>query len=163
MIEPPFEPTLRVEGSYSAPTRLDTAHQPTRLDTAHQPTVRMSPTMGAARVAAPAPVPVSAPGPAPGPEPMAAREPAAAPEPAKAASGSKGLVIAGVAVAVIVSAVAAWRFGGGVNPVPTPAAQAAPAATTPVVVAAPDVGPSISNVASVPQWGSGASAPQASR
>jgi len=176
MIEPPFEPTVRAEGAYSAPTRLDTAHQPTRLDTAHQPTVRMSPTMGAARVAAPAPVPVSAPGPAPSVPSVAAREPATArvapraaarvaPESAKAASSSKSLVIAGMAVVVIVAAVAAWQFGGGVKPVPiaAPAAQAAPAATTPAVVATPDVGPSISNVASVPQWGSGASAPQASR
>jgi len=67
------------------------------------------------------------------------------------------LVIAGVAVVAVVAAVAAWQFGGGVKPVPAPAA--AVQAATPAVVATPDVGPSISNVASVPQWGYGASKP----
>ena len=160
MIEPPFEPTLRVEGAYSAPTRIDTAHQPTRLDTAHQPTIRISPTMGTARVATPAPESAAPPVAAPRLAPARAAPPAAArvaPEPPKAPS-SKGLVFAGVAALVVVVAVAAWQFGGGVKPVPM-AAPAAPVATTPAVVTTPDVGPSIANVASVPQWGYGASKP----
>ncbi|MEP7296368.1 MAG: serine/threonine-protein kinase [Burkholderiales bacterium] len=158
-IEAPFEPTLRVEGAYSAPTRLDTAHQPTRLDTAHQPTLVMSPTMGAARVdmpaAAPAVTPVAEPQPAPAravppPAPRAAAEP-------RAKSSAAGWVVASLAVVVVGAAAAAWQFGG-FGKLPAPMAQVAPPQAA-AVVATPDVGPSISNVASVPQWGASAVKP----
>jgi tRNA A-37 threonylcarbamoyl transferase component Bud32 len=161
----PFEATLRVEGAYAAPTRLDTAHQPTRLDTAHQPTMVMSPTMGAARIATPPSPVVAAPEVARPPAPAAA--PHAAPVVATTSSGSKGLVFAGLAVAVVVVAVlAAWQFGGfnrsSASAAPTALPTATPTAIVPVATT-PDVGPSIANVASVPQWGSGASVPKPSR
>ena len=159
--EAPFEATLRVEGSYSAPTRLDTAHQPTRLDTAHQPTVVVSPTMGTARVDAPAPAP------APALPPSAAADrtaPPIAPPVATAEARSpsgRTAVIAALIVVVAIAGVALWQFGGFGNRTAPVAAQATPAPTVaPPVAAAPDVGPTIANVASVPQWGSGASAPK---
>jgi len=69
------------------------------------------------------------------------------------------MIVAGVAVAVVVAAGAAWQFGGfNRAPVAAPAAQIAPPQAAPVV-ATPDVGPSIANVASVPQWGKAASVP----
>ena len=163
LVEPPFEPTLRIEGAYSAPTRLDTAHQPTRLDTAHQPTIRISPTMGTARVAtpvrAPATPPVAARGPAPAPRRVASRRSArVAPAEPPSASIGKGLVFAGVAVVVILAALAAWEFGGFKRaPAPASAARAAPALAAPVATT-PAAGPSIASVASVPQWGGGAAA-----
>jgi serine/threonine protein kinase len=152
-IEPPFEPTLRVEGAYSAPTRLDTAHQPTRLDTAHQPTVVVTPTMGTARVVPPPAAPRAA-------EPV---RPVPSP-PRPASSGGKGLAIAGAVVVVLVVAAAAmWQLGaGGRAPAAAAAVQASPVPATPVA-ATPDVGPSISNVASVPQWGGGAAATKPAR
>ena len=130
LVEPPFQPTLRVEGAYSAPTRLDTAHQLTRLDTAHQPTQLMS------RPPAPAPEAPAPPPPAPAvaaPRPSRTTPPAAAPRTAPAApaasSGSnKGLmIVAGVAVAVVVAAGAAWQFGG-FNRAPVAAATGSGAA-----------------------------------
>jgi len=164
-IEPPFEPTLRVEGSYSAPTRVDTAHQPTRLDTAHQPTVVVSPTMGAARVDAPSPAaaPAAPPMSPPRAEPARAQAGASAARAAAAESGGargNSLVLAGVALAMLIVAVAAWQFGGFGRAAVPAVVQAAPAQAAPVVATTPDVGPSISNVASVPQWGNGASAPR---
>lgn len=159
--EAPFEPTLRVEGAYSARTRLDTAHQPTRLDTAHQPTVVLSPTMGAARIATPVAAPASPPDVARGPAP-AQSAPRVAPDASQAARGSAWMW-AGAGLVVIVSAVVAWQVGGAQRaPAPVAAAPAAPAPATPVVTT-PDVGPSIANVASVPQWGNGAAAPKPSR
>jgi len=160
-VEPPFEPTLRVEGAYSAPTRLDTAHQPTRLDTAHQPTVVLTPTMGTARVVPPPPAPAA-------PRVAAPEAVRAAPSPAPAvprpASAGKGLAMAGVVLLLIVVAGVAWQFtSSGRAPTPAGAAQASPAPVTPVVVTTPDVGPSIANVASVPQWGNGASTPKPGR
>ena len=158
-VEPPFEPTLRVEGAYSAPTRLDTAHQPTRLDTAHQPTVVVTPTMGAARVVSPPPQPVAA----RPPEPKRAAASTAPAVAARSASGGKGLLIAGVVVVLAVAAVAAWQFSaGGRAPAAAGAAQASPVPAAPIATT-PDVGPSISNVASVPQWGNGASTPRPAR
>ena len=158
-VEPPFEPTLRVEGAYSAPTRLDTAHQPTRLDTAHQPTVEVTPTMGAARVVSPPPQPVAA----RPPEPKRAAASTAPAVAARSASGGKGLLIAGVVVVLAVAAVAAWQFSaGGRAPAAAGAAQTSPVPAAPVATT-PDVGPSISNVASVPQWGNGASTPKPAR
>ena len=169
LVEPPFEPTLRIEGAYSAPTRLDTAHQPTRLDTAHQPTIRISPTMGTARVATPARAPAvpqvaaRAPTPAPTPAPAARRAARVAPtEPSRASIG-KGLVFAGVAVVVILAALAVWEFGGFRRaPASASAARAAPTVAVPVATT-PDAGPSIANVASVPQWGGGAAASEPGR
>jgi len=160
-VEPPFEPTLRVEGAYSAPTRLDTAHQPTRLDTAHQPTMVLTPTMGTARVVPPPPAPAA-------PRVAAPEAVRAAPSPAPAvprpASAGKGLAMAGVVLLLIVVAGVAWQFtSGGRAPTPAGAAQASPAPVTPVVATTPDVGPSIANVASVPQWGNGASTPKPGR
>jgi serine/threonine protein kinase len=154
-IEPPFEPTLRVEGAYSAPTRLDTAHQPTRLDTAHQPTVVVTPTMGTARVVPP---PAAAPRaaeplrPVPSPVPAATRP---------ASSGGKGFAIAGAVVVLLgVAAAAVWQFGGGGRAPVGAASVQVPSVPAAPVAATPDVGPSIANVASVPQWGSGASTPK---
>ena len=161
--EAPFEATLRVEGSYSAPTRLDTAHQPTRLDTAHQPTVVVSPTMGTARIDAPAPEPRPAPPPAAADRAAPPAAPPVATAEARSSSG-RTAVIAALVVVVAIAGVALWQFGGFGNRAAPAAAQATPAPTAaPPVAAVPDVGPSISNVASVPQWGSGASLPKPSR
>jgi hypothetical protein len=72
--------------------------------------------------------------------------------------------MAGVVLLLIVVAGVAWQFtSGGRAPTPAGAAQASPAPVTPVVATTPDVGPSIANVASVPQWGNGASTPKPSR
>ncbi len=166
--DPAFQPTVRAEGSYAStrldtahqPTRLDTAHQPTRLDTAHQPTrldTAHQPTQAVPRNPPAAPV-------SPAPDGGRASSRAAPVAPA-AAGSSKGWLIGGGALLLAVAAVAAWQFGPG-RPAPSPVAQpvAAPAVpAAPVANAAPDVGPSIANVASVPQWGSGASTPKPSR
>ena len=152
-----YEPTLRVEGAYSAPTRLDTAHQPTMLMNRAdaEPTAAAPPR---ARAAA-------------DPEmvtqlvaPSARRAaPAAAPAPATAKTSSNtGLLIAGVAIVVIAAGVAVWQFAGAGRPPAPPATAQATTPATPVVTT-PDVGPSIANVASVPQWGNGASVPKPSR
>ena len=143
-LDPAYAPTQRVAGSYSDPTRIDTAHQPTEVLRRPEP---------APAIQAPSPDPVTMR--VPPPKQAAAAPAAAVPK----ASGGKGLVMAGVAVVVIVGGVAAWKFGG---PKSAPAVQEAPT-TAPAaapVVATPDVGPSIANVASVPQWGGGASAPR---
>jgi serine/threonine protein kinase len=171
-----FAPTLLVEGRHTAPTRLDTANQATRLDTAYQLTMLMKrseaqPAESAApaaqtgaRVAADPSMVTHIVAPSSlstrrgAPPPAAARvEPAAA-----RPSGNTGLLIAGLAVVAIAAGVAVWQFGGAARaPAPPPAAQVttptAPVATT------PDVGPSIANVASVPQWGNGASVPKPGR
>jgi hypothetical protein len=101
--------------------------------------------MGTARIVAPTPAPT----PAPRAAPVEPRS-----------SGGRTLAIAAAVVVAGIAGIALWQFGGfnRIAP-PTPAAQAAPAVTTPVA-ATPDVGPSISNVASVPQWGNGASTPK---
>ncbi|MEP6877137.1 MAG: serine/threonine-protein kinase [Burkholderiales bacterium] len=168
-----FEPTLRVEGAYSAPTRLDTAHQPTRLDTAHQPTMLINRPDADATAVAPPPSQTRARA-AADPEMVthmvapSARRAAAAPAavpvaPAAAkASNNIGLLIAGVAVLVIAAGVAVWQFGGASRPHALPPATQVATPAKPAV-ATPDVGPSIANVASVPQWGNGASVPKPSR
>jgi serine/threonine protein kinase len=168
-----FEPTMRVESMHTAPTLLDTAHQPTRLNTVYQPTMLMNRpdaqpaesappvTQTHTRVAADPSMVTHIVAPSArrsAPTPAAARaEPVAA-----KASGNTGLVIAGLAVVVIAAGVAVWQFGGPVRPpAARPAAQVT--APTPPVATTPDVGPSIANVASVPQWGNGASVPKPGR
>ena len=166
-----FEPTLPVQGRYSAPTRLDTAHQATRLDTAHQPTVLQTPTMGEARIARLPPTPTR-------PASLAAAAPSDASAtlagavssgvsggsaPSAPRKGSAGwLRIAALAVVVIAAALAAWQFGGGVARIARPAALAPAPVPAPAVVMQTDPGPSIANIASVPQWGTGTSAPKPS-
>jgi hypothetical protein len=114
--------------------------------------------MGTARVDAPAPAP--APPPAAADRAAPAVAPPVATVEARSSSG-RTAVIAALVVVVAIAGVALWQFGGFGNRAAPVAAQATPApAVAPPVAAAPDVGPTIANVASVPQWGSGASAPK---
>jgi len=88
--------------------------------------------------------------------------PGVAPDASRAARGNAWMW-AGAGLVVIVGAVLAWQVGGAQRaPAPVAAAPTAPAPAMPVVTT-PDVGPSIANVASVPQWGNGTAAPKPSR
>jgi serine/threonine protein kinase len=164
-----FEPTLRVEGSYSEPTRADTAHQPTQ---------RIAPPPAAPRTATqPQPRGLAsaeaAAGPAPAPLP-ARRDAAAGPRAGAAeASSGKGAIFAGIAVAVLLVAGAGyWLFGGqraapsappsaAISPeppvaaaAPTPAAAASPAAAppapAPAAVSPPPPATAVAPVAAAP-------------
>ena len=158
LVDPAFQPTMRVEGSYDA-TRMDTAHQPTRLDTAHQPTIVVPRAAAAESARAPTAAP-------PARHASSAAAPRVASAPAVAApAGHRGKTWAmvGAAVAVVIAAVAAWQFGGAArSPAAVPSANVTPPQAAPVV-GVPDVGPTVAKVASVPQWGGGASAAKAGR
>lgn len=153
-----IDPTVPDGGAYSAPTRLDTAHQPTVMAARPQRPAPegKGPPMKAMPPGSPPPLhvpqraaavpPIAAP--AAG-SPAFARTEAQAPA---ATSGRRAMTIVLAVAGIAALGGAAWwasRPAMGVKP----AAAAAPAATPGYS------GPALGEVASVPTWGGGAATP----
>jgi len=178
MVEAPYEPTMRVEGSaYSAETQLDTAHQPTALlTTPAAPPAAMpaDPVAPPAAVAAPAYAPGAAPmrSTPPGAPPPSYVPPPRPPRPAAAVAAAeapaeirkparRGLMAVGVLAALAVAAGVLWQFVGVINgqraaaapPLAAASVAASAAPVLPVAAAGTYTGPTVAQVASVPQWG----------
>lgn len=150
-----------------APTRVDTAHQPTASLTTPMPAPAAAPAYapGAAPMRSTPPgTPPPAYVPPPRPPRAAVADAFAAPDApgAKATPSRRVLKAAGLLGALVVAAGVLWRFVGvigGARPVAAPfaAASAVPAAT--VLPPGTHTGPTVAQVASVPQRGASAPAP----
>ena len=179
MVEAPYQPTVRVEGSaYSAETQPDTAHQPTALLT----TPATPPAARPAEPRVPPPAAVAAPAYAPGAAPMRSTPPGAPPPsyvpppraprsaPAVVAAEApaeirkparRGLMAFGLLAALVVAAGVLWQFVGVINgqqrsaapPMAAASVAASAAPAVPVVPPGTYTGPTVAQVASVPQWG----------
>ncbi|MBL0091632.1 MAG: protein kinase [Piscinibacter sp.] len=151
-----LDPTVPDGGRYAEPTRLDTAHQPTQLTPRPQRPAPpgKGPPMKATPPGSPPPLYV----------PQKAVAAAATPSPAVAAETASsatarrlGPWIAGAVGLSVAAAAAAWVWSQRtVEPpaLPPPVVKAPPAAPVPGYA-----GPALGQVASVPTWGQGTSAP----
>ncbi|HOY33605.1 serine/threonine protein kinase [Piscinibacter sp.] len=151
-----LDPTVPDGGRYAEPTRLDTAHQPTQLTPRPQRPAPpgKGPPMKATPPGSPPPLYV----------PQKAVAAAATPSPAVAAETASsatarrlGPWIAGAVGLSVAAAAAAWVWSQRtVEPpaLPPPVVKAPAAAPVPGYA-----GPALGQVASVPTWGQGTSAP----